>query len=1131
MSRIENEKQLLNYFFMEQKHFFKRCSLTKPVIFLLFLFMTTSTAFAQITVNLQNRPLRETLKEIEKVSDYKFFYNESLPDLEKIVSLQVTNAGIDEAMKFLLSGTSIEYRKGEKNIIALVEKNASEGQQKSPAQSRKRPVKGRVADASGEPVTGVTIVEKANPLNGTITDVDGHFTIDVQSDAVLRISYIGYRDQEIPTAGKTSFDIVMHEDTKQLDEVVVVGYGVQKKVNIIGSIAQVDGEKISQRTNANITNALTGMMSGVTIIQGSGAPGNPSNSVQIRGVGSFGASPTALVLVDGIPGSLADINPAEIESISVLKDASTAAIYGARAANGVILITTKSGKEGKVQVSYNGYVGFNRPTAFPDLVPTWEYAQLLNEASNSTVYTDEQIAKFKDGSDPDHYANENYLKRVFDRDGLQTSHDLNINGGGKTTRYLLTFGYLKQNGLIAKNDYTRYNARVNLTTELLLNLKLTTRINGVMSERNEPAIPAGDDADDMEGIIIKALRFPGVTPVKLSDGTYGKGQEVHGTPPAWIESPSFYSLPQYKTTANVSLTYQPLELLELTAMGGITYGNYEEKRFRSTLKIEGGRVLGPSFLENRMQRSLYKTFQATANYGRKIGQHNFSLLAGYSFEDYSDRWLKGFRDNFASNDLPYLDVGAPDNQKADGAGQEWALQSLFGRLNYNYAERYLLETTMRYDGSSRFPKSKKYGFFPSVALGWRLSEETFIRENEKMSWLTNLKLKASWGVLGNQNIGIYPYQTLYDLGRNYPFGNTFSSGASITTLTDPNLRWESTRTWDMGFESSLWNGLLSFNVAYFNRYTYDILYAPSGSVSSVLGLNISPINTGSLTNRGLELEIGHHLSSGDFTLDVQGNFNIVQNEIETLGVGDVKQLNGLVGSGGLYIGHPMQVYYGYQTDGVFLDADDVKTWADQTKVTPKAQVGDIRYKDINGPDGVPDGKVDPNYDRVVLGTRIPKYTFGLGIQTSYKEFDAAVQMQGVAGVKGMLSGVAGFAMWQEGNVQRWQADGRFRSDSPERYPSYPRLETVSGGGSPNTEVSDFWVRDASYLRVRNVQLGYTLPKQWLHALHISGVRIYVSGENLLTLSGYPRGWDPEINTNGRYYPIQQTYTLGLNIKF
>lgn len=1093
---------------------------------LVLLFGATSMQ-AQIKIKQSNTSIKKLLQQIEKETEYSFFYSDEFPGLERKISVDIENESIENSLKKIFKNSTIGYKISTNKQIALFERKAS-SQNTSTSLSDIRKIKGTVVDPQGEPIIGAHVVEIGNPKNGAVSNVNGEFVLSVPNDASIKITYIGYGEKIIKVSDvKNQINVSLQENSQSLSELVVVGYGQQKKVNVVGSISQVEGKSLSQKSNADLTNALTGMMSGVTVIQRSGAPGNPSNNeIQVRGVGSFGANASALVLVDGIPGSLSDINSADVQSISVLKDASTAAIYGARAANGVILVTTKTGQKGKIEVSYSGYAGYNAATAFPEIVPTWEYAQLFNEAANSEVYSKAKIESLKNRKE-----DVNYLKQVLSRKGFQTGHNININGGSEKSRYLLSFSSLNQNGLVKKNNYSRYTGRINFSTQLRSNLKFTLRGSGILSERNEPAVPAGDDVEDMNGIIMKALRFPGLQEVKTEKGEYSNGQELHGTPPAWVESASFYAYPSFKGRVNVSLDYEPIESLKLTAIGGINVDSYESKRFRSTLILENGRELGPSVLDDKMLRGMYRTFQTTADYNTTLKKHNLSFLLGYSYEDYSDRWVNGFRDHFSSNDLPYLDVGSPDNQKASGSGIEWGLQSLFSRLNYNYDQRYLLEFTMRYDGSSRFPKNQKYGFFPSLALGWRLSEESFIRENDSFAWLSNLKLKASWGVLGNQNIGYYPYQTLYDLGYNYPFGNSLSSGASITTLTDPNLKWESTRTWDLGFESSIFKGMFSFNATYFNRYTYDILYAPTGSISDVLGLKIAPINTGSLVNKGLEIELGYHYHKGDFTFNAQGNLNIIHNEIRTLGVGDVEQLNGLVGSGGLYVGHPMQIYYGYVSDGVFLNEQDIKAWADQTKVTPKAKPGDIRYKDISGPDGVPDGVVDPNYDRVILGSRIPKYSFGLGLNASYKQVDVSVQLQGVAGVKGMLSGFAGFAMWQEGNVQRWQADGRFNPDKPERYPAYPILENIPSSGNPNTEISDFWVRNASYLRVRNLQLGYTLPESTLGLFHLNNARIYVSADNLFTFSSYPKGWDPEINTYGNYYPILKTVTLGLNIKF
>lgn len=1039
--------------------------------------------------------------------------------MTKHVDLNVKNGNIKEVLNQILS--SYKYRI-EDNKIVLLGEVQQDGK-----------IWGVVSDAFG-PIAGANVVVKGT-TNGTITDMDGRFSLDAPKGAKLQISYIGYITKELTVDTKTDYVIELVEDSQALEEVVVVGYGTEKKVNVIGSIAQIGSEKLENRSTPQLSNVLTGQMAGVTVIQRSGRPGNSGGEIRVRGVGSFGGESNksdALVLIDGIPGKLNDVSSEDVESISVLKDASTAAIYGSRAANGVILVTTKTGKEGKVSVGYNGYVGFNTPTALPEFVDTWQYATLYNEAVGREAYTQEEIQKFRDGSDPDHYANARYLDEVFSRKGLQTGHDVTINGGNAENKYMVSFGYLKQNGIVEKNDYQRYNARVNLINEILPGLKLTSRLSGVYGNRKEPMAPGGDDADNMLVLIQKALRFPGLTPTILSDGSFGAGRELHGTPAGWIKSDSFYENPEFSLNANVRLDYNPVKDLLLSAIGAYTYTNGEERTYRSTMKLSGDRVLGPSELKHKMGKTIYKTFQATAEYNKTIGEHTFGILAGYSWEQEDYRYVQGSRDKFPGNDLPYLNAGSPDNQKSEGTGNAWAIQSGFGRLRYNFNERYLFESTVRYDGSSRFPQSKKFGFFPSVAAGWRLSEENFFKENESLGFISNLKLKVSWGRLGNQNIGNYPYQSVYELGQNYPFGDTYTQGAAVTTAVDPTIKWEETETIDGGLEAVFWNGLLSVNASYFNRRTYDILYKPSGSVSTILGQKISEMNTGELKNFGWEFEVGHRNKIGDVSYNVNANLSIIKNKLTTLGVGNVEQLNGMVGNGSdLFIGYPIQMYYGYVSDGVFLDENDIKSWYDQSKVTPNPQPGDIRYKDISGPDGVPDGKIDPNYDRVYLGSRIPKFTFGLNLGVEYKGLDLSVLLQGVAGVTGMLDGFAGWAFRGDGNIQKWQAEGRFDPANPTRYPAYPRLEDLSNSTTPNIVTSDFWTQDASYIRLKNIQLGYTFPKKMLQAAKISNLRVYVQAENPLCWNKYKPGWDPEINTSGNYYPILATYTFGVNFKF
>ncbi len=1074
---------------------------------------------AKINLSLSDVTLEEAIKTIEANTQFVFFFSNSAVDMTKHVDLNVKNGNIKEVLNQILS--SYKYRI-EDNKIVLLGEVQQDGK-----------IWGVVSDAFG-PIAGANVVVKGT-TNGTITDMDGRFSLDAPKGAKLQISYIGYITKELTVDTKTDYVIELVEDSQALEEVVVVGYGTEKKVNVIGSIAQIGSEKLENRSTPQLSNVLTGQMAGVTVIQRSGRPGNSGGEIRVRGVGSFGGESNksdALVLIDGIPGKLNDVSSEDVESISVLKDASTAAIYGSRAANGVILVTTKTGKEGKVSVGYNGYVGFNTPTALPEFVDTWQYATLYNEAVGREAYTQEEIQKFRDGSDPDHYANARYLDEVFSRKGLQTGHDVTINGGNAENKYMVSFGYLKQNGIVEKNDYQRYNARVNLINEILPGLKLTSRLSGVYGNRKEPMAPGGDDADNMLVLIQKALRFPGLTPTILSDGSFGAGRELHGTPAGWIKSDSFYENPEFSLNANVRLDYNPVKDLLLSAIGAYTYTNGEERTYRSTMKLSGDRVLGPSELKHKMGKTIYKTFQATAEYNKTIGEHTFGIFAGYSWEQEDYRYVQGSRDKFPGNDLPYLNAGSPDNQKSEGTGNAWAIQSGFGRLRYNFNERYLFESTVRYDGSSRFPQSKKFGFFPSVAAGWRLSEENFFKENESLGFISNLKLKVSWGRLGNQNIGNYPYQSVYELGQNYPFGDTYTQGAAVTTAVDPTIKWEETETIDGGLEAVFWNGLLSVNASYFNRRTYDILYKPSGSVSTILGQKISEMNTGELKNFGWEFEVGHRNKIGDVSYNVNANLSIIKNKLTTLGVGNVEQLNGMVGNGSdLFIGYPIQMYYGYVSDGVFLDENDIKSWYDQSKVTPNPQPGDIRYKDISGPDGVPDGKIDPNYDRVYLGSRIPKFTFGLNLGVEYKGLDLSVLLQGVAGVTGMLDGFAGWAFRGDGNIQKWQAEGRFDPANPTRYPAYPRLEDLSNSTTPNIVTSDFWTQDASYIRLKNIQLGYTFPKKMLQAAKISNLRVYVQAENPLCWNKYKPGWDPEINTSGNYYPILATYTFGVNFKF
>ena len=1078
----------------------------------------------RLSLRAEAETVANVLKQIEEASDFSFFYNNTQLDVDRLVSVSAQDEDIFAILDEVFEGTDVRYTVVDRKIILS---NKTDGLTQT---QQDNVIQGTVVDANGEPVIGATVKQK-DTNNGVITDMDGAFRLNVPAGSELVISYIGYIEQTIRvTSGTANYHIVLEEDNQLLDEVVVVGYGIQKKVNVIGSISTIDSKEMESRSVPDVSNMLTGLMPGVTITQSSGNPGQDAGTIRIRGVGSFGATPSPLVLIDGMPGSLSDLTPADVENISVLKDASSAAIYGSRAANGVILVTTKKGREGKTHITYNSSVGMSQATELPDLAHSYEYAEFYNMAMGTETYTPEMIQKYRDGSDPDNYADEMYLDELLGGHALQTKHEVSVSGGNNKIQYMASMGYLRQNGLLENNYFNRYNARVNLKANLAKNLDLNIRLSGMTSDRHEPSTPGILDSGGYGGIITAAVRYPGLTPTYLQNGELGLGPKLQGTPVAWAnECASFYREDYDKFKGNLELSWAPIKGLTLRAIGGYHYTLSHVRNYRADMTLTGGQGTGPSSLSDQMNRTVYKTFQATADYTTTIAdKHNLSILAGYTWEDEGQRTLSGSRNNFPSDDVPYLDAGGVDGQSNGGGGYDWAIQSVFGRLTYNYDQRYLFETTVRYDGSSRFPTDSKFGVFPSAALGWRVSEEAFWKENESLEWFSNLKLKASLGVLGNNNIGNYPYQSVYALGSglNYVFGGVYTQGAAITTYVDPSLKWERTRTTDVGIETGFFRNKLIFNASYFYRKTTDVLYTPSASYSSIFGLSISQVNTGAVENKGWEFELGYTDHVGDFNYHINGNFSIIKNKVLTLGMGNVTQENGMVGNGSnLFIGYPMQMYYGYKTDGVFLSDAEVSEWYDQSAIAPGAEAGDIRYVDITG-----DGKVT-TADRTYLGSQIPKYTFGLSLGGEYKGFDFNVLIQGVADVSGQLSTWAGHAFYQEGNIQRWQMENCWNVQQDNRYPAYPRLEVMSNAGSNNTLTSDWWILDASYVKVRNIQVGYTLPQHLTQKFGASGLRFYVSLDNPLSFKSYRDGWDPEQSTGGAYYPILSTYTFGLTLNF
>ena len=586
----------------------------------LFLAGSLSVNAQKVSFNGERLSLKQAFEKIESVSKYKIAYNTSQLDVNKQVVLNQKNQDVLQILSDLLKGTNCVYQVNDNYIVITLKDD-----------EKVKKIKGTIKDSAGEPIIGANVILKGDATVGSITDIDGNFDLSVPSNATLQVSYIGYNTQDVPIGNKSFLNITLKEDTETLDEVVVVGYGSQKKVNVIGSIASVDSKALESRAVPDVSNMLTGQMSGVTITQESGNPGQDAGTIRIRGVGSFGATPSPLVLVDGLPGSLSDLTPADIDNISVLKDASSAAIYGSRAANGVILVTTKKGKEGKARIIYNGSVGMSQATELPELAHSYEYAEFYNKAIGTETYTPEMIQKYRDGSDPDNYADEMYLDDLLGGHALQTKHELSVSGGTEKVQYMVSLGYLRQNGLLDNNYYNRYNARVNLGAELAKNLKLQVRLSGMTSDRHEPSTPGSLDIGGFKGIISNAVRFPGLTPTYLQNGEVGLGPKLQGTPVAWVDCASSYREDYDKFKNNIELSYQPIDGLTLKILGGYNYTLSHVRHYRCDMILTGDKSTGPSTLSDEMKRTVYKTFQAVADYNKSFGKHNLAALVGWIY--------------------------------------------------------------------------------------------------------------------------------------------------------------------------------------------------------------------------------------------------------------------------------------------------------------------------------------------------------------------------------------------------------------------------------------------------------------------------------------------------------------------
>lgn len=989
-------------------------------------------------------------------------------------------------------------------------------------------VKGTVIDGSGEPLVGVSILVKGT-TTGVVSGLDGSFTISVRNGETLVFSYVGYIKQEKLVGKEKNLKIVLQEDAKSLEEVVVVGYGTQKKVNLTGAVSSITAEELVNKPVMSTAQALAGLAPGLSVVSNSGRPGAGA-SVKIRGTGTFSSAGTdPLVLIDGLSGSLDDVDPNDIQSISFLKDAASASIYGNRAANGVILVETKKGAQGKTSVTYNASFGWQTPTELPDFLPSWEYAEYYNMAMGNMglaeAYSADQIQKYKDGSDPDNYPNVYHLKWLLETgSGFQHQHNVSVRGGNAKTNYNLSIGYRKQNGLTGRTSNERMTALFSLQSQLSDALQLSLNVNAY---NNKYDAPYGSGSIDQ--IIGYSVREPATIAGKRSDGTYG--HQDNYAPEAWMDSESFVENISRNISASGQLKWMtPVEGLSLTGKAGVNYWTKYDKTFFAETRFDDSMTVGPASLNIWTANNTYTTLEALVNYEKQIQKHDIRILAGTSVEQAVNRSLDGYRNTFPNNFLYQLGAGDASTATNGSGLEEYALVSFFGRANYSFNDRYLLEGNVRYDGSSRFAKDNRWGFFPSVSAGWRISEEDFWKNSKISDAFDNLKLRVSYGVLGNQNIGVYPYQQTYDLGHNYVFGNPASliPGTYVSSYKNQNITWEKTAITNVGLDFGLFNGMLNGSVEYFYKYTSDIL--ASVEVTNIMGRSVGQSNVGAVSNKGIEINLSYNGRIGyDFRYSISPNFTWVKNAVEELANGATEEINN-----NRIVGQPIGIIYGYQTDGLFVDQAEIDAAPEQLVGKSDLKPGYVKYKDISGPDGVPDGKVDAQYDRTVLGSTTPKFYYGLNLSASYKGIDFSALLQGLGGYQRLIGSYMAYAFYNGGSIQRWQADNCWTVENPNKWAEYPRLETLNMN-NPNLQTSDYWMRNASFLRIKNVQLGYTLPRQWTEKVGMENVRIYVSGQNLFSFNSFYKGWDPEneIGTGDApsYYPITAIYSFGFNIKF
>ena len=1082
---------------------------------------------AEISLNLHNVTISEALEEIKHQSEYSFWYKNDEINLNEKISVKANKQSINQVLHGILGKQGLSYTIDDKHII-IYKKNE---QPRMVQQDGK--ITGIITDQANVPIIGANVIVKGSSI-GSISDMNGHFSLDASEKDILLISYIGYMTKEVKIGKQRSLKIQLTEDTQNIDEVVVIGYGSVKKSDLTGAVSSVKTAELQQTPMTSIDQGLVGRASGVQVIQTSGMPGAVA-SIRVRGSSSLQGGNEPLYVIDGFPvysgsgfgntggktqmSGLSTVNPSDIESIEILKDAAATAIYGARAANGVVLITTKSGKKGRDIISFEASFGISNVSKKIDVMNAQDYAKLVNEAyANDGLkpYYDatalSEIAKIGNGTD--------WQDEIF-RGGSTQTYQLSFSGGDEKTQYAISGNYSDQKGIVINSDFKRYSIRLNLDRKIFKNFSVGTHMTASHTISNSVATDTGGE----DGTISGALRMNPIQPVYEDELTGAYTQiNVPGilvpNPVATAKERKFNNATS-RLLGDIYAQWEIIPDLKLKVSLGADVMYHKTNRYTPSNIYQSGGVASAYVGVNK---SINWLNENTLTWNKTFAEeHDLSLLGGFTMQKNNAEYVMGSSSNFVNDVMLYNNLGAGSvYNKPESNATQWSLMSYLARINYTLKHKYLFSVNARVDGSSRFGTNNKYGFFPSASAGWRISEEAFMEPVKEV--ISNLKLRASYGFTGNTEIGVY--ESLATLGTsNWILGNQLVSGFFPNKIPNPDLKWERTGQFDIGLDLGLFNNRLRITTDYYKKKTTDLLY--SVAVPATSGYQTMLKNIGSIDNQGYELSIESDNLTGAFSWTTAFNIAFNRNKVLELGGEEYKEMaegDGHLKTGSvrrLIVGEPIGVFYGYRFDGIFQNEEECKQ---QTSSASPIGVGLRRYKDLNG-----DGKVDAANDREILGDANPKFFGGLTNTFAYKGFELNVFLQYSYGNK--ILNYNAMELENPTGGQNAYADmvNRWTPENPSNI--YPKATTNRA-----LLVSDRFIEDGSYLKLKTLSLSYSFPK--INLKHIQGLRLYVTGQNLLTWTKY-RGYDPEVSYRGAStleagedfggYPQSRTFMFGIKL--